>query len=71
MAEPRERLTVKLPRQVIDRLRDAVYYTEGITMTSVLEECILDHIELLERERGSAFPKRSGDLKPGRPRTHR
>lgn len=64
----RERLTVKLPGELIDHLRDAVYYTDGITITSVLEDSIRAHIARLEKQRGAAFPKRLEDLRPGRPR---
>lgn len=67
--EPRERLTVKLPRSVLDKLRDAVYYTPGLTVSGFIEKTILAIVEAMEQERGQPFPRRKADLRPGRPRT--
>lgn len=67
-AEPRERLTVKLPRSVVEKLRDAVYYTPGLTVSGFVERTILLVLEELETERGRPFPRRKADLRPGRPR---
>ena len=63
----KERLTVQIDGEVINRLRNAVYWTPGLTMTGVVEQCISDAIRGLERRRGGAFPQRSHPLKAGRP----
>ena len=65
--EPRERLTVKLPRSLIDRLRNAVYWTPGLTITGFLAKCITSGVAGLEKERGDQFPQRERALRPGRP----
>jgi hypothetical protein len=67
--EERERLTVKLPRSLIDRLRNAVYWTPGLTMTGFLAKCIASGVAGLEKDRGDQFPQREQALRPGRPKT--
>lgn len=67
----RERLTVKIPRDAIERLRDAVFHTPDLTVSSFVERCIRKGVADLESERGSAFPERTEELKPGRPRIRR
>ena len=63
----RERLTVKLPIEVIERLRNAVYYTDGLTISGFIERCITTSVDDMEASRGQAFPKRKAQLRPGRP----
>ena len=64
----RERLTVKLSANLIDRLRNAVYWTPGATIAGVVEQCLTHSIDAMERKRGSQFPVREEDLRPGRPK---
>lgn len=66
--EARERLTVKLPRSLIERARDAVFWTPGMTLTSLVETSLRTAIAALERARGSGFPAREHDLRAGRPK---
>ena len=63
----KERLTVQIDGEVLDRLRNAVYWTPGLTMTGLVERCIAEAIRGMERRRGAAFPQRSEPLKAGRP----
>lgn len=67
-AEVRERLTVKLPRTLIERARNAVFWTPGLTLTSLVESSLRSAIAALERARGTAFPQRERDLQAGRPK---
>jgi hypothetical protein len=64
---PKERVTFKLDVSLIERIRDVVYWTPGATMARLIEDALTDHLEKLERERGSSFPKRSGAVRTGRP----
>lgn len=64
----RSRITVQLPAATLDRLRNAVYWTPGVTLTGFVQGCITDTVDRMERERGSVFPLRNDELKPGRPR---
>jgi hypothetical protein len=63
----KERFTVHLPSELIDRLRNAVFWTPGLTLASLAEEVLTDAIEGIERERGEPFPHRKEELKGGRP----
>src|SRR5690242_17719802 len=65
--EAKERVTFKLPLDLIERIRDVVYWTPGATMARLLEDALATHLEKLERERGSTFPRRSGAIRTGRP----
>ena len=66
-AAAKERVTFKLDAELIERIRDAVYWTPGATMAAVIERAMIDHLAKLERERGSKFPRRSGAVRTGRP----
>src|ERR1700758_4602530 len=70
-AEPqeaaKERVTFKLSLDLIERIRDAVYWTPGATMTRLMEEALTAYLEKLERNRGNAFPRRTGAVRTGRP----
>jgi hypothetical protein len=63
----RQRVTVQLSGPVVERLRDAVYWTPGMTMAGFIESCISRIVDELEENRGKRFPKREGQLSPGRP----
>lgn len=64
---PRERFTVKLPVPVIERARNAVYWTSDLTLAGLTGKALEHYIDLLEAERGESFPPRTGELKLGRP----
>lgn len=64
---PRGRLTVQLSGPLVERLRNAVYWTPGLTITRFMERCIGEVVDRLEEERGERFPRRTGELSPGRP----
>ena len=63
----RERFTSKLPTEVIERARNAVYWTPGLTLAGLTESALSAYLDALEKERGEAFPQRQGELKLGRP----
>lgn len=63
----RERVTLHLSRGLLDRVRNAVYWTPGLTMADLAEEALSRYLALLEEERGGAFPPRASELKRGRP----
>lgn len=65
--QKKNRLTVQISEEVIEKLKDAVYWTPGATLADFAEQALLNHVNALEKERGQAFPKRSGQLKTGRP----
>lgn len=67
-ASPRGRITVQLSADTIDRLRNAVYWTPGVTLAGIVEACLVETVARMEEARGDRFPKRERSLAPGRPR---
>lgn len=61
------RVTIHLPVSLVERLRNAVYWTPGLTLTALASEALRRCIEDLERDRGSEFPRREQKLRTGRP----
>lgn len=61
-----QRVTVSLPTPLIERLRNAVYWTEDLPMASLVTEAIEDIVTQMEETNGGAFPQRVSPLKRGR-----
>ncbi len=65
-AAPKERVTIALPAELMDRARNTVYWTPGATLSGLVEDAMVNALERLEREHGGPFVSRSSNLKPGR-----
>lgn len=65
--DEKERCTLRISRDLLDKLRDAVYWTPGLTLGALAEEALRTCIHDIEQSRGEPFPPRAGNLKPGRP----
>lgn len=63
----KERLTIHLSSGLIERLKNAVFWTPGLTLASLSENALTHVVDELEAERGAAFETRTGELKGGRP----
>lgn len=63
----RERLTVHLRVDVIDRAKNAVYWSPGLTLAGLAEEAFVKALEKREKDNGGPFAPRKGELKGGRP----
>ncbi|NOS79857.1 MAG: hypothetical protein HOP35_18150 [Nitrospira sp.] len=63
-----QRVTILLPTTLIERLRNAIYWTEQHTMTRVITDAIHDAVAEMEQVNGGIFPLRLTPLKRGRPR---
>lgn len=63
----KSRLTINLSVALIERVKNAVYWTPGLTMSSLTEKALLSSVNKLEKDRGEAFPTRREELRPGRP----
>ena len=63
----KERLTVHVPVELIDRVKNVVYWTPGLTLARLAEEALSREVEKRENERGEPFPHRAEELKGGRP----
>lgn len=62
-----EQIAVRLPSELVQRMRDAVYWTPGATITALIERGATAEIARLERERGEAFPRANAPVRKGRP----
>ena len=65
---PNQRITILLPTTLIERLRNAIYWTEQCTMARVIAEAIHDAVAEMEHTNGGTFTPRLTPLKRGRPR---
>lgn len=65
----RQRMTVSLPTDLVERVRDAAYWTSGTTMAGLISSALEDLLHNLEIQNGRPFSPRLRNLKPGRPRT--
>ena len=63
----RARVTVQLDGELVERMKNAVYWTPGLTMAGLAETAIGREVDALEQEHGGSFPLRREELRPGRP----
>ena len=67
--EPRTvRLTVSLPGDLVDRLRNAVYWSPDLTLAWLIAQSLRASLTDMETARQGPFPKRTNALRAGRPR---
>ena len=62
------RLTVSLPGDLVDRLRNAVYWSPDLTLAWLIAQSLRASLTDLETARQGPFPKRMMALRSGRPR---
>ena len=62
------RLTVSLPSELVDRLRDAVYWSPSLTLAWLIAQSLRTSLTEMESFRQCPFPKRTKALRAGRPR---
>jgi hypothetical protein len=65
----RQRLSMLLRSELVERLRDAAFWTPGATLAGLVDEAITKALDQMEKRRGEPFPPRKGQLKAGRPMT--
>jgi len=63
----KERLTVHLPVDLIDGVKNAVYWTPGLTLARLAEDALRQALADLEAARGAPYPPRERPLTVGRP----
>lgn len=67
--QPRKsRLTVSLPSDLVDRIRDAVYWSPSLTLAWLIAQSLRIALTEMESLRQGPFPKRTKRLRAGRPR---
>ena len=65
----KQRVTITLPLSLLERLRNAVYWTGHGPLASLICDALDDAVSQMETANGQAFPQRLAPLKRGRPRT--
>lgn len=65
--QEKARMTVNLSVDLIERVKNAVYWTPGLTMSSLTEKALEHAVNTYEKDRGDVFPTRREELKRGRP----
>lgn len=65
-APRKKRLMILLPPDLIERVRDIVYWTPGLTLSQFATEAFTKQAKALEKKRGEPFPHRKGELTAGR-----
>jgi hypothetical protein len=63
----KRQFTARVPVDLVERIRDAVYWTPGLTVDELAATALESYLATMETERGEPFPKRSAKLKVGRP----
>jgi hypothetical protein len=58
---------VSLDPEVLERARNAVYWTPGLTLTALATRALATTVDALEHERGQPFPARAGNASLRRP----
>lgn len=61
------RITFYVSKDVVERVKNAAYWTPGMTLSAMAEKALEEHVERLEAERGEPFPERESELSKGRP----
>jgi len=64
----KQRVTITLPVALLERLRNAVYWTGHSTLAHLIAESLDEAVTQMEHVNGGPFPVRLAPLKRGRPR---
>jgi hypothetical protein len=65
--QKKEKLTVHLTHDLIERVKNAAYWNPRLTIASIAELGVKYAIEQVEKENGGPYPARESELKGGRP----
>jgi len=63
----KQRVTIHIPVNLTERIKNAVYWEPGLTVAGFCEQALLKAIEKLEKEKGQPYPSRREQLRGGRP----
>lgn len=66
LAARRQRITFQFPADLIERLRNAAFWSPGASMAGLAEQALAETLQRLEKQRGKPFPPRRHPLRPGR-----
>lgn len=63
----KQRVTIHIDVDLIDRVKNAVYWEPGLTLTEFAQTAFEKQLKKMETAWGEAYPKRKHQLKGGRP----
>ena len=66
--QPKQRVTITLPLSLLERLRNAVYWTGHGPLAQLISDALDEAVTHMEKANGQSFPQRLAPLKRGRPR---
>lgn len=52
--------SIKIDELTLDRLRNATYWSPGVTLSGLIREAVNERIDRMERKRGGGFPAQVG-----------
>jgi len=61
------RVTFYISEDMVEKAKNAVYWTPGMTLSGLAEEALEKQVGIMEAERSEPFPKRESELSKGRP----
>ena len=64
----KQRVTITLPLSLLERLRNAVYWTGHGPLAQLISDALDEAVTHMEKANGQTFPQRLAPLKRGRPR---
>lgn len=64
-----ERVTVGIPRDLLERARNCVFHESDLTLVSLVRRGLEGMVRRYERNNGGRYPPRNGDLPRGRHRS--
>lgn len=62
-----EKVTTPFPEDLIERVRNAVYWEPEATLAGIIVQAVADAIDRMEAERGEPYPPRKNRIRSGRP----
>ena len=62
-----ERVSVIIEPEMMETVRDAVFWTPGETIAGVVERALIAEIKRMTKARGEPFPHRTKSIRMGRP----
>ena len=65
--QKKEKITVHLTHDLIERLKNAAYWNPELTIAGIAELGVAIAIDQVEKENGGPYPPRKRELKGGRP----
>ncbi len=66
-APKRQKATVTVRLDLMERVKNASYWVPGLTVTAVVEMGLMHALEQIEKKHGGPYPARENELIGGRP----